>query len=881
MSSAGGGSINMRIGLRGADEVKRELAAIGPAGAQMGRQLDHALRQPGAGLKALDASMASARGGISNMAGSVGMLSGPLQALGPVGMAVGAGLAAAGAGAAIAFGQLKEAANWAATLTDTADRIGVTTEALQTLRYVADETGVPIEALESGLQKLNASLGAFQTGVGDTRVKEAFERLGISRADLEGIDNASQLLPILANALSKVESQAERVQLAKRLGVAELEPMLRRGADGLASLGAEGAATGHVLANDVIANLDETDRALERNEQQIANNVRSMQANLSPFFVWCSDWLAKLSRGFTDLLNRGAAVEKRNDRVLEDQVARGQERVNFATRQSRDTGRPMSAVQEGWVRDLAEARAELERRRRSRSAAAEPSAADRARETVDPDAPRTRRASGGGGGGRGSAANDAAREDRDAEARQRRTERVDDAITRAKQDQLGALAATATSLSEIHAFARERLALEQESAVKAQERFIAEGAIEEAKAAELRATLAATHATEGQALAQEQRLEREAALTDAQNTYTDMTRQVLEATAAGATTAAERRSIELQLLDIAHERLAADLRAKIAAEKDAGVREQLVATYNQLPVLKGLQTKDVERRTAGALERWHENSRVDAANIQEYLTGETLDALDGLNRGLIDALKNTERAEDAFKAFGDVAVDALGQIVDALLEVALQKMLIEPLVNGIFGQQGGGGGGGGLGNLFATFAANLFSGGFGGGGGGGAGGGGLAGGGVYADGGLVAQRVGPGRITGPGGPRDDAILARVSAGEFIVNAASTRKHYGLLEMINAAPHFADGGMVGLPHQSTPGFEAEMRSGGGESTRPIINVEAKVTVVNNGDPVTARSQMGPDGISLILDRAIENKVRSMGATGELARAGQFAPRGIKR
>lgn len=55
----------------------------------------------------------------------------------------------------------------------------------------------------------------------------------------------------------------------------------------------------------------------------------------------------------------------------------------------------------------------------------------------------------------------------------------------------------------------------------------------------------------------------------------------------------------------------------------------------------------------------------------------------------------------------------------------------------------------------------------------------------YADGGLVR---------GPGGPREDLIPARLSDGEFVVNAAATRRNRALLEQINAQ-RFADGGYV--------------------------------------------------------------------------------------
>jgi hypothetical protein len=69
--------------------------------------------------------------------------------------------------------------------------------------------------------------------------------------------------------------------------------------------------------------------------------------------------------------------------------------------------------------------------------------------------------------------------------------------------------------------------------------------------------------------------------------------------------------------------------------------------------------------------------------------------------------------------------------------------------------------------------------------------------------GLDASDYGPGyagggMIQGPGTGTSDSIVARVSHGEFITNAASTAKYRPLLEAINAdrIPRFADGGIVG-------------------------------------------------------------------------------------
>jgi hypothetical protein len=56
-----------------------------------------------------------------------------------------------------------------------------------------------------------------------------------------------------------------------------------------------------------------------------------------------------------------------------------------------------------------------------------------------------------------------------------------------------------------------------------------------------------------------------------------------------------------------------------------------------------------------------------------------------------------------------------------------------------------------------------------------------------------------GEIFGPGTGRSDSILARVSNGEYIVNAKQTGIHKPLLELINSGKlsKFADGGIVGV------------------------------------------------------------------------------------
>lgn len=79
-----------------------------------------------------------------------------------------------------------------------------------------------------------------------------------------------------------------------------------------------------------------------------------------------------------------------------------------------------------------------------------------------------------------------------------------------------------------------------------------------------------------------------------------------------------------------------------------------------------------------------------------------------------------------------------------------------------------------------------------------------------------------GRVSGPGGPRSDSIIARLSDGEFVVNAAATRRHRGLLEAVNdnRLPAFANGGPVGVPQISAPRVSTMTPAGGGGGTSVV-------------------------------------------------------------
>lgn len=97
------------------------------------------------------------------------------------------------------------------------------------------------------------------------------------------------------------------------------------------------------------------------------------------------------------------------------------------------------------------------------------------------------------------------------------------------------------------------------------------------------------------------------------------------------------------------------------------------------------------------------------------------------------------------------------------------------------------------------------------------------------DGGPVLALAGGGGVRGPGGPRTDSVPAMLSDGEFVINAASTKKHRRLIEAINSGKlgGFADGGLVGQITNSAVRGRSVLQSTAGRGDTYGDNVFAPV------------------------------------------------------
>jgi hypothetical protein len=129
---------------------------------------------------------------------------------------------------------------------------------------------------------------------------------------------------------------------------------------------------------------------------------------------------------------------------------------------------------------------------------------------------------------------------------------------------------------------------------------------------------------------------------------------------------------------------------------------------------------------------------------------------------------------NAFKAFGDAIKQMLVQLGAAILKAALFSAILSVISGGVSNVAGGKS----FMDLFSPSMKSIFG---------------------FSNGGAVKGFASGGLINGPGSSTSDSILARLSKGEYIMNAATVSKFgTSFFDNINSGmlPKFNRGGAVG-------------------------------------------------------------------------------------
>lgn len=205
-------------------------------------------------------------------------------------------LPALAAGAVVA--QVKKTVTALDDIGKTADKIGLTTDALQELRVIAESSGVAQSSFDSSIERLNKRLGEAELGAG--AAAKTLKQMGLSASELTGM-GLDQALSVIADNINKIPDPAERAARAAALfgreGVGMLN-MLREGSAGMAQMRAEARALGVVVDESLVRGAEDAQTKLDLMGRVISAQLSSALIELAPLLVGAATTLADLIRMF-------------------------------------------------------------------------------------------------------------------------------------------------------------------------------------------------------------------------------------------------------------------------------------------------------------------------------------------------------------------------------------------------------------------------------------------------------------------------------------------------------------------------------------------------------------------------------------------------------
>lgn len=163
---------------------------------------------------------------------------------------------------------------------------GLAVETVQGLRYVADQTNVAYQTLESGMRAF--ARRSAEAARGNRAFLQWFEALGISQQEVaEGLHDIDELLLTVAERISQLPTEAEQSAIAMNLmsdAGRQLVPLLALGRDEIERLMNEAKELGIVLTAENIAAFSEYDAVLTRYRASMQGVRMTLATAVLPIF---------------------------------------------------------------------------------------------------------------------------------------------------------------------------------------------------------------------------------------------------------------------------------------------------------------------------------------------------------------------------------------------------------------------------------------------------------------------------------------------------------------------------------------------------------------------------------------------------------------------
>lgn len=569
---------------------------------------------------------------------------------------------------------IRSSLEYAGSLAEVAQQLGVTAKDLQNFRYAAGQVGVSQEELETGLSKLTITLGKVAAGAKEPA--KALDAIGVSVQQLKGKDTG-EAFRIIADALEKVSDRSQRaaveVALFGKTG-SKLDNLLSGGSKAINELARANEDLGGVLSDEQIQNADKTADKLRELKTVLSAQIAGVVADNSDAILGLAKALVELVGAISSVTNAWRQMEANfNSNVfslLGNETAAARARGS-AFRSDRVESIPGSSV----TIKLPPARGPKP----------PPGASIKPFLAGEPK--------------KGAA-------DHSAEDALRRSFQFDQDLRRAQMDVLRATQSLATDYVErttigIQILDAEKAAYDAELQYQQALFRLTKGkdGLSAAQAGQLKAANDQKDAIERQALLDEEQARRREEFNQLEQVNFDLERDKLQSEQQLATTAKEQRDIQLRLLDLYYRQERARLEAVLADEKATyAAKEEARRRLAGLNQTYANDRQGVILNTQGPTEQFFRDVPKNAAEAQEAMERFKVMGIDTAINGIIALSQN-------FQDWRDIALQSIKAVLAELLRMQLMKLAFS-LFGSAAGAPGAGAGainiGGGTSSFFAS-----------------------------------------------------------------------------------------------------------------------------------------------------------------------------------
>lgn len=298
-----GTTYSIRMSVDGAGKATAEIVQIGAKGEKAFKKVEIAAGRATKRMRSFSGAITKARAALPAIAA----------------------LASAGA---LAFKALHTQVDAAITKLDeigkTADKVGLTTDALQGLRFAADQMSISSEAVTSGIGQFIKQMGEARAETGTLTTilgkmdKALLEQVKTAGTVEEGFD-------LVIGAMAAMENSSDKAALAAaafgRTAGISMANLVREGATSIEEFTEAAKNAGVVIDEFTIREMEELRSTIDAISAETNRDLTEAFANFGDVVLWVTDKTAAFTRGLGFLLDKMNELDDRSSKNLRFELA--------------------------------------------------------------------------------------------------------------------------------------------------------------------------------------------------------------------------------------------------------------------------------------------------------------------------------------------------------------------------------------------------------------------------------------------------------------------------------------------------------------------------------------------------------------------------------